>query len=72
MRCRRARPATPPASAPVLGAPSVTANVADAAHRACYYLIRLEREGALWRTSWRARGLAMDGRDIVEREAPAL
>jgi 3',5'-cyclic AMP phosphodiesterase CpdA len=57
---------------PVLGAPSVTADAPDAAHRACYYLIRLEREGALWRTQWRARGLAIDGREIAEREAPAI
>ena len=57
---------------PVLGAPSATANAPDAIHRACYYLIRLEREGASWRTDWRARGLAMSGRDIAEREAPAL
>jgi 3',5'-cyclic AMP phosphodiesterase CpdA len=57
---------------PVLGAPSVSAAAPDAAHRACYYLIRMEHEGGLWRTSWRARGLAMGGRDIVEREAPEL
>lgn len=56
---------------PVLGAPSVSAAAPDAAHRACYYVIRLERADGLWRTSWRARGLAMGGREIVEREAPA-
>jgi 3',5'-cyclic AMP phosphodiesterase CpdA len=56
---------------PVLGAPSASAAAADAIHRACYYLIRLEREGAGWRTDWRARGMAMGGREIGEREAPA-
>jgi 3',5'-cyclic AMP phosphodiesterase CpdA len=58
--------------APVLGAPSVSAAAPDAAHRACYYLIRLERKGGLWRASWRARGLAMGGRGIAEREAPHI
>ena len=58
--------------APVLGAPSVSAAAPDASHRACYYLIHLAREGGLWRTEWRARGLAMGGREIVEREAPRL
>jgi len=57
---------------PVLGAPSVTANAPDAIHRACYFLVRLERQGELWRTDWRARGLAMGGREIAEREAPAI
>jgi len=57
---------------PVLGAPSVSAAAPDAAHRACYYLIDLAQEGGLWRTSWRARGLAMGGREIVAREAPAI
>ena len=57
---------------PTLCAPSVTANAPDAAHRAAYFLIALSREGDLWRTDWRLRGLAMGGREIVEREAPRL
>ncbi len=55
---------------PVLGAPSASAAAPDAEHRACYYLIRLDREGGQWRTQWRARGMAMGGREIAEREAP--
>jgi 3',5'-cyclic AMP phosphodiesterase CpdA len=55
---------------PALGAPSASAAAADAAHRACYYLITLSREGRLWRTDWRARGLSMDEPQIGEREAP--
>jgi 3',5'-cyclic AMP phosphodiesterase CpdA len=55
---------------PVIGAPSASAAAPDSAHRACYYLIRLDREGGLWRTSWRARGLVMGAREIGEREAP--
>lgn len=57
---------------PALNAPSVTADAPDALHRAGYFLIRLERVGGLWRTDWRLRGLAMGGREIVEREAPEL
>jgi len=56
---------------PVLGAPSVSSAAPDAVHRACYYLVDVEREGALWRTPWRARGLVVGGREIGEREAPA-
>jgi 3',5'-cyclic AMP phosphodiesterase CpdA len=72
MARRMPSPATRNAAgyAPVLGAPSVSAAAPDAVHRACYYLIRLSREGGLWRTQWRARGPAMGGREIVEREAP--
>jgi len=54
---------------PVLGAPSISAAAPDSAHRACYYLVRLDREGAQWRASWRARGTAIGGA-IVEREPP--
>ena len=57
---------------PVLGAPSVSAAAPDAIHRACYYLVRLDQEGGLWRTQWRARGLAMGGREIAERQAPEI
>jgi 3',5'-cyclic AMP phosphodiesterase CpdA len=57
---------------PVLGAPSISAAAPDAAHRACYYLIKLTRDGGLWRTAWSARGLSMTGRDIAAREAPRI
>ena len=57
---------------PALGAPSASAAAANAAHRACYYLIRLERDGALWRTPWRARGLAIGASGIGEREPPHI
>ena len=74
MARRLPSPATRNASGyvPVLGAPSVSAAAPDAAHRACYYLIRLARDGDLWRTEWRARGPAMGGSEIVEREAPHI
>jgi len=58
--------------APALGAPSASAVAPDAAHRACYYLVSLDREDGLWRTAFRARGLTMAGGGIGEREAPAL
>ncbi len=57
---------------PVLGAPSVSAAAPDAVHRACYYLVALDRDGEGWRTSWRARGLAIGRADIAERDAPAI
>jgi hypothetical protein len=57
---------------PVLGAPSASARAPDAAHRACYYLIDLDRDGADWRVTWRARGLVMDGEAIGEREPPHI
>jgi 3',5'-cyclic AMP phosphodiesterase CpdA len=57
---------------PVLGAPSASAAAPDAIHRACYYLIALSRDGDLWRTDWRARGLAMGGSEIGAREAPTI
>jgi 3',5'-cyclic AMP phosphodiesterase CpdA len=57
---------------PVLGAPSVSAAAPDATHRACYYLVRLDREDGLWNAQWRARGPAMGGREIAERQAPQV
>ena len=56
---------------PVLGAPSISADAPDALHRACYYLVKLERTGDLWNAAWRARGPALGGQGIVEREPPA-
>ena len=57
---------------PVLGAPSASARAPDAAHRACYYLIDLEKDGAQWRVTWRARGLVMEGEAIGARAAPHI
>ena len=57
---------------PVLGAPSAAAAAHDPRYRAAYHLVRLEREGERWRVSARARGLALDGDRIGEREALAL
>jgi 3',5'-cyclic AMP phosphodiesterase CpdA len=58
--------------APVLGAPSASARAPDAAHRACYYVIDLDKDGADWRIRWRARGLVMGGDAIGDREAPHI
>ena len=55
---------------PVLGAPSASARAPDATHRACYYLIDLEKSGGAWRVQWRARGLVMEGDAIGERTPP--
>jgi 3',5'-cyclic AMP phosphodiesterase CpdA len=55
--------------APVLGAPSAAAAAHDPRYRAAYHLVRLEREGRLWRVSARARGLALGGEHIGERAA---
>ena len=57
---------------PVLGAPSISAAAPDAAHRACFYLIDIDRERDGWRVDWQARGLAMDGAGIGPREAPRI
>jgi 3',5'-cyclic AMP phosphodiesterase CpdA len=57
---------------PVLGAPSCSSSAPDAVHRAGYYLIRIEKEGGSWRTSWRARGPVMGGSEIGERDAPVV
>ena len=53
---------------PVIGVPSVAAASRDPRQRACYYLIRVERAGAHWRISARARGLMEAGSEIGERE----
>jgi len=63
---------TPTGFVPVLGAPSASARAPDAAHRACYYVIDLTKDGAKWRAEWRARGLVMDSEAIGEREAPHI
>ena len=63
---------TPTGFAPVLGAPSASSRAPDAVHRACYYVIDLEKDGAQWRVDWRARGLVMEGDGIGEREAPHI
>ena len=39
------------------------------AQRAAYHLIRLERQGGVWRISARARGLMPNGGEIGERDA---
>jgi len=57
---------------PVLGAPSAAAATHDPHCRAAYHLVRLDREGALWRVSARVRGLALGGEHIGEREALAV
>jgi 3',5'-cyclic AMP phosphodiesterase CpdA len=57
---------------PALGAPSISAAAPDAVHRAAYYLVTLSREGDKWRTTWRARGLALGSREIVERDPPTF
>jgi len=57
---------------PVLGAPSASARTPDAAHRACYYVIDLERDDDAWRVEWRARGPVVGGEAIGEREAPHI
>lgn len=54
---------------PVLGAPSAAAAAHDPRTRAAYHLVRIEREGGLWRVSARARGLALDSEAIGERDA---
>jgi 3',5'-cyclic AMP phosphodiesterase CpdA len=57
---------------PVLGAPAASAATHDPRTRAAYHLVRLEREGALWRVRARVRGLALDSQAIGEREALAV
>ena len=56
----------------MLGAPSAAAATHDPRYRAAYHLVRLEREGALWRVGARVRGLALDSDAIGEREALAV
>ena len=54
---------------PVLSAPSAAAAASHPRYRAAYHLVRLAREGDLWRVSARARGLALESGAIGEREA---
>ena len=56
---------------PVIGVPSCSAGLTDAQHRAAYYLVSLERAGAHWRISARARG-PLGGAEIGEQEPLAL
>jgi 3',5'-cyclic AMP phosphodiesterase CpdA len=57
---------------PILGAPSAIAAASDLRQRAAYHLIRLERAGAFWRLSVRARGMLPGSGAIGEREAPKV
>ncbi len=57
---------------PVLGAPSAAAAARDPRYRAAYHLVRIERDGERWVVSARARGLALDGGAIGDREALAV
>ena len=57
---------------PVIGVPSASAASRDPRQRAGYYLIRIEREGSLWRIGLRERGLLPDLSEIGEREALAI
>jgi 3',5'-cyclic AMP phosphodiesterase CpdA len=52
---------------PIIGAPSAAATTQDPRYRAAYHLVRLEREDGRWRVNARARGLALDGETIGER-----
>jgi 3',5'-cyclic AMP phosphodiesterase CpdA len=54
---------------PVIGAPSAAAGARDPRYRAAYHLVRLDRDGDLWRVSARARGLAPESAAIGERKA---
>jgi 3',5'-cyclic AMP phosphodiesterase CpdA len=54
---------------PVIGAPSAAAAAHDPRYRAAYHLVRLDRDGGLWKVSARARGLAPESAAIGEREA---
>jgi 3',5'-cyclic AMP phosphodiesterase CpdA len=54
---------------PVIGAPSAAAAARDPRYRAAYHLVRLDRDGELWKVSARARGLAAESAAIGEREA---
>jgi 3',5'-cyclic AMP phosphodiesterase CpdA len=57
---------------PVIGVPSASSTAKSLRHRAAYHLVRLERDGGLWRTSVRARGLAPNGGEIGERDEIAV
>jgi len=54
---------------PVIGAPSAAATARDPRYRAAYHLVRLDRDGDLWKISARARGLAPESAAIGERKA---
>jgi 3',5'-cyclic AMP phosphodiesterase CpdA len=53
---------------PVIGVPSASSTSKAPRQRAAYHLVRLEREGGVWRISVRARGLLPNGGEIGERE----
>ncbi len=57
---------------PILGVPSAIAASPDLRQRGSYHLIKLERQGALWRIGVRARGMLPGRDDIGEREPPTL
>ncbi|MGO9419777.1 metallophosphoesterase family protein [Roseiarcus sp.] len=57
---------------PVLGAPSAAAATHNPRTRAAYFLVRLQRIGEQWTVAARARGPALDGDEIGEREALAV
>jgi 3',5'-cyclic AMP phosphodiesterase CpdA len=57
---------------PVIGVPSASSTSKAPRQRAAYHLVRLEREGAAWRISARARGLMPGGVEIGEREEIAV
>jgi 3',5'-cyclic AMP phosphodiesterase CpdA len=54
---------------PVLSAPSAAAIASHPRYRAAYHLVRLAREGELWRVGVRVRGLSPESAAIGEREA---
>jgi 3',5'-cyclic AMP phosphodiesterase CpdA len=54
---------------PVLSAPSAAAAASHPRYRAAYHLVRLAREGELWRVGARVRGLSPESAAIGEREA---
>ena len=53
---------------PVIGVPSCSANTEKPRWRAAYFLIRLDRDDAVWRTEVRMRGLMPGERTIGEQE----
>ncbi len=54
---------------PAFGAPSAAAAARDPRYRAAYLMVRIARAGERFRVDARARGLALDGNEIGEREA---
>ena len=57
---------------PVIGVPSASSTAKSARHRAAYHLVRLQREGGIWRISARVRGLMPNGGEIGERDEIAV